>query len=87
MGFPRAAWNWKHRDIAHVEIFQTLCPGLSADVYIRTRTNVIESGAYVWRTYLCKMLMPPEDFDFQVNQAMDFTIEFRMMVVQVELYP
>lgn len=87
VGFPRAAWSWQHRQSEHVEVFQTLCPGLSAQVYIRTQTNTVENGSLIWRTYLCQMLMPPEDIDFNTNQAMGFTIEFRKLVIQTELYP
>ncbi len=84
VGFPRAAWSWAHRQDAHIEIFQTLCPGLSASVYIRTPTNTVASGLLVWRTYLCQMLMPPEDIDYQAGQALGFVLEFRHMVVQAE---
>jgi len=84
VGFPRATWRWAHREDVHLEALRAICPGLSALVYIRTPTNEISSGARVWRTYQCQMLWMPESIEFAVNQAIDFTLEFRRMVIQEE---
>lgn len=81
VGSPQATWHWDHRDDVHLEALRALCPGLSANLFIRTPTNDTSSGARVWETFSCIMLWPPIDEDKQAGHTLDFTIEFRRLEV------
>jgi len=85
LGWASATWSWNQRADAHVEILQTLCPGPSANLYIRTPTNLIQSNARVWRTFLVQMWMPPKDIDFQAGRALGFVLTHRRLIVQSEI--
>ena len=85
VGFPRTTWEWQHRKDVHIEVLKALCPGLSAQVYIRTPTNKSASGVHVWRTYRSQMLWMPEDEDKQAGYTLGVTLEFRRLIIQAEI--
>lgn len=41
-GFAVAKWRWNHLSNVNRAVFRGLCPGLSAVVYIETKTNEID---------------------------------------------
>ena len=85
VGLPRATWTWQHRKDVHLEVLRTICPGVSAQVYIRTPTNATISGASVWHTYLCQMIWTSETEDKQAGYTLEFLLEFRKLVEQEEI--
>lgn len=83
MGFPVASWHWSFLSQEHRKILQAYISGLSSTILIRTPTR--DSDIYneeIWHTYQCEAIWPSGDENFQVKSVMDFTLEFRMMVVQ-----
>jgi hypothetical protein len=85
IGFPRTTWAWKHRKDVHMEVLRAICPGLSAQVYIRTPTNDTSSGARVFRTFHAQMLWMPDTEDKQAGYTLEVNFEFRNMRIQPEL--
>jgi hypothetical protein len=82
VGFPRASWTWKFRNDKQIEVLRALCPGASAAVYIRTPTNEVDLyGSPVWATFSCQMIWVAIDEDKQAGYTLDFTLEFRRLVL------
>lgn len=55
MGFPVATWSFRALRSEQRENLRDFCADISAEVYIRTRTNETVAGAAVWKDYLCIM--------------------------------
>lgn len=80
-GFPSCQWTFDFIPQAGVQALRTLCPGVSAPVYIRTRTDAADAFA----VFLANMHWPQ---DAQTKRAFgggykDFVIEFTHLEVQV----
>lgn len=84
-GFPIAIWRFNHLSRVHRAILKTLCPGASANLYIRTPTN--ELDAYdlpVFKSFACIMHWPPEDEDIQIDQVLSLVFRFTHLVEVLE---
>lgn len=82
-GFPVAIWRWNQLSNVNREALRELCPGLSAIVYINTKTNETSSGAETWGTFRAVMNWTPEDEDKQADRTLGVVIRFTMLEEQV----
>jgi len=55
LGYPVVTWTFRALSADQREALRDFCPGLSADVYIRTPTNETVAGVRQWKDYLCIM--------------------------------
>lgn len=76
-GFPTALWVWNVIDTTERNIFKALCPGLSAQVWMRTLNDSLAAPA--WETYRANMLWTPEAEDRQVASRLKFSLTFRLL--------
>ncbi len=80
MGFPMATWHWQFLTDVQREALRALCPGLSAQVYIKTLTNETSSGVRTYGTFSAVMFWPPASEDKQAGNVLGFTLEFHHLV-------
>ena len=78
VGLPSVVQSWTILDQPARDSLRTFCPGASAPVVIRTRTND-NSAEFLY--YVCTMVWPSlaEEYDAKFRQA--FSITFRNMVL------
>jgi len=76
-GSPVVTWTFRALRPLQREALRDFCLSLSSEVYIRTPTNEYQSGARVWRDYLCTMLWTPAAEIIGVNAVEDVQIIFR----------
>ena len=78
VGLPSVIQSWTILDQPARDSLRTFCPGASAPVVIRTRTND-NSAEFLY--YVCTMVWPSlaEEYDAKFRQA--FSITFRNMVL------
>lgn len=80
-GFPTCTWHWSTLNEAQLRALRTICPGASADVYVRVPCNDTDLYGLVWHTYQAKMLwMSGERGKQPGSRVLDIEIRFRMMV-------
>jgi hypothetical protein len=77
MGWATAEWNWGFLPDDQRAHLKTLCPGLSAVVYVRILNDSLATPA--WETYRAKMLWTPEPEDRQNANRMKARIVFRLL--------
>ena len=74
VGSPATSWHWGFLTAAQRTALKALCPGRSADVFIRTKiddeTYADFQAIVVW----------PNSENRQASRVLDFTIDFRQMV-------
>ncbi len=84
-GFPIAIWRFNHITRQHRATLRAICPGLSANVFIRTATNELDAyDAPVFATFSAVMQWPPEDEDIQVSSILSFVLRFTHLDEVVE---
>lgn len=80
-GFIKVIWRFKMVRSTQREALRDFCPDLSAEVYLRTRTNERDQyGNRVWINLSGQMLWPPEDETVDGEYNGDLDIEFRSCV-------
>lgn len=75
LGWLTTGWHWDFMTQAQYTQIKTFCPGLSAQVYIKTKDN---SGAY--KIYTATMLWPTQEPERDRGRVMDITITFIALV-------
>ena len=73
MGWQVAEWYWSFVSEEQRDLLKAYCPGLSAEVFIRTLDDALD-----WRDYRALMIWPVEAEDRQVGASMKFQITFRI---------
>ena len=82
-GFPVAKWRFNHLSEANRAVFRGLCPGLSANVYIYTRTNETDIYGEVWETFSAVMRWTDTDEDKAADETLGMIITFTHLILQV----
>lgn len=80
-GAPTATWRWGFLPQNERDMLRTFCPGASAAVCIRTYTNDSADSA---KEFSCDMYWPNEAEEIAKGRRLDFTIEFRNLVLLAE---
>lgn len=73
MGVPVSEWYWAFVSEEERDILKGYCPGLSAEVFIRTLDDNLD-----WRDFRALMIWPVESEDRQVGASMKFQLTFRI---------
>lgn len=82
-GFPVAKWRFVHISEINRAVFRALCPGLSARVYIHTKTNEIDMyGVQVFETFSAVMRWTDTDEDKAADQTLGFLLTFTHLVLE-----
>jgi hypothetical protein len=81
VGAPMATWRWGFIKRAQRDKLRTFCPGASASVCIRTYTT---ETADIAKEFSCDMYWPTEAEEVNSSRRLDFTIEFRNLVLLSE---
>ena len=81
LGAPVATWHWDGFPPDQRDELRTFCPGTSALVYIRTYTK---DNAYAPHYYQAQMIWPVTSEETWSKHRLDFTIEFRQLVLQAD---
>ena len=82
-GFPIAKWRWNHISEENRFVLRTLCPGLSANVYIHTRTNEVDIyGVPVWETFSAIMKWMNTDEDKAADETLGMILTFTHLIIQ-----
>lgn len=81
MGAPTATWRWGFIKKAQRDMLRTFCPGASAAVCIRTYTTESLDSA---KEFSCDMFWPTDAEEVNAGRRLDFTIEFRNLVLLSE---
>lgn len=76
LGKPATQWHWGFLQDAQRETLKTYCAGSSAVVYIRSRADDNEFYEYE------ATLVWPANEERAGGRVLDFTLEFRLMVLQ-----
>ena len=76
-GWQTAEWQWGFISRAHRDLLRAYCPGASASVYIKTRTN---DSADAFAIYAAKMLWPQQE-DPQAGRRLEFSLKFQGLVL------
>lgn len=74
VGFPVAVWHWAFIQSAERAILRGLCPGKSAQVFIRTLKD-----DNTWANFEAIMIWPNSE-ERQAGRVIGFTLEFRNLV-------
>ena len=82
-GFPVAKWRFNHISEENRAVLRTLCPGLSASVYIHTKTNERDIYGEVWGTFSAVMRWMDTDEDKAANETLGMILTFTHLVLQV----
>lgn len=81
-GFPIAKWRFPHISEINRAVFRSFCPGLSANVYIHTKTNEVDMyGVQVWETFSAVMRWVNTDEDKAADQTLGMIFTFTHLVV------
>jgi len=80
-GYPTATWHWDVISAANRATLRSFCPGASAEVYIRTRTNEIEvSGQDVFIDCLAVMNWMAGEEEQEVKKNLGLDIIFTHLI-------
>ena len=79
VGAPVATWHWGFLSKEMRDQLRTLCPNSSATVYIRTYTKDVLGAAKYFRAL---MIWPSTQEETDNTKTVDFTLEFRQLVLQ-----
>lgn len=84
-GYPVAKWRFNHISNANRAVLRTFCPGLSARVYIETKTNERDSvyGSDEWGVFSCVMRWTDTDEDKAADETLGILLTFTHMELQV----
>lgn len=82
-GFPTDLWDWNMIREPARAVLKGFCPGLSAQVYVRTYNDSLATPA--WEVYRARMLWTPEAEDRQNNARLKLMIRFRLLEQLAEL--
>jgi hypothetical protein len=73
IGFPQATWRWDVITVAERDKLRTFCTGVSANVYIRTRTmDTADSYAYFSAIMVWDVLEEERDSAHRLNLKINF---------------
>lgn len=75
VGYPTVLWRWSILSQTQRDALRTYCTGVSATVYIETRTN---DNSNEFRQYETIMLWPGAE-DRDAGRALGFDLEFRII--------
>jgi hypothetical protein len=78
VGLPSVVQAWSTITQVERDMLRTFCPGASAAVVIRTRTND-NSAEFLY--YTCTMVWPSLQEEYATRTRQSFSITFRKMVV------
>lgn len=81
LGAPMATWHWDGLPQTMRDQLRTFCTDASASVYIRTYTK---DNAYAPHYYQAQMSWPVLSEETWAKMRLDFTIEFRQLVLQAD---
>lgn len=82
-GFPIAKWRFNHISNENRAVLRSLCPGLSARVYIETPTNEIDLyGANETGVFYCVMRWMDTDEDKAAAETLGVLLTFTHMELQ-----
>jgi hypothetical protein len=81
VGAPVATWRWGFIKKTQRDKLRTFCPGVSASVVIRTYTTESLDSA---KEFSCIMFWPIDAEEINAGRRLDFTIEFRNLVLLSE---
>lgn len=81
VGAPTATWRWGFIERSQRDMLRTFCPGASAPAYIRTYTRDALDSA---KEFSCDMIWPADSEEVVAGRRVDFTIEFRNLVLLTE---
>lgn len=76
IGTPITRWHWGFLTALQRTQLRTFCSGRSASVFIRTPDDT-----ETFQNYSCVMIWSPQIEDRQATRIIDFTIEFRNLVL------
>ncbi|MCJ7435514.1 MAG: hypothetical protein MUO77_18685 [Anaerolineales bacterium] len=80
-GWIKVIWRFKMVTATQREALRDFCADLSAEVYLRTRTNEYDQyGERAWINLEGQLLWPPEDENVDGDYVGDLDIEFRACV-------
>lgn len=80
-GFPIAKWRWNAMNDADRELLKAYVQDdLSAEVYIKTATNLTSGGVTTFKEYSCIMNWPDTDEDFQADKVIGLILIFTHLV-------
>jgi beta-xylosidase len=79
VGLPSVALQWATITQAERDQLKVFCPGNSAVMYIRTRTNDNDAE---FKYYQAQMIWPSLDEEYDARTRQGFSILFRQMLVQ-----
>ena len=79
VGLPSVTWHWTTITQPERDILRTYCPGASAVVVIRTRTN---DNSAIFKYYTALMVWPSNAEEYDARTRQGFDIIFRNMVLQ-----
>lgn len=83
-GFPVAKWRFNHISEINRAVFRSLCPGLSANVYIHTKTNEVDIyGVQEWATFSAVMRWTDTDEDKAADQTLGLILTFTHLVISI----
>jgi hypothetical protein len=82
-GFPLAKWRWNHISEENRAVLRGFCPGLSARVFIHTRTNELDIyGVAVWETFAAVMKWTDTDEDKAADETLGMILTFTHLELQ-----
>jgi hypothetical protein len=93
LGWPTATWNWAAITSAERASLRTFCTGSSAWVYMRTRTNEVDTTTVpgtitdVYRSFYAVMVWPDQKEEYDSHHRLNFVINFQNMIEQAEPEP
>jgi hypothetical protein len=83
-GFAIAKWRWNHLSNANRAVLRGFCPGLSAIVYIETKTNEVDIyGSEVWGVFRAVMRWTDTDEDKAARETLGVLLTFTHLELQV----
>lgn len=82
VGFPIAKWRWNiMEDLNRQALKAFVGSDLSAQLYIRTATNDVDSyGDIVFKSYSCIVNWPDTDEDFQADKVLGLILVFTHLI-------
>jgi hypothetical protein len=78
-GYPTAEWQWGFLTQTQREALRDYCAGASASVYIETTTT---ENSDEYKDFLAVMIWPEEEERTSAMRRLEFSVQFRQMVVQ-----
>lgn len=74
VGAPATSWHWGFLTATQRTALKALCPGRSAEVFIRTKVD-----DNTWADFQAIMVWPNSE-NRQAGRVVDITVDFRQMV-------